>query len=1259
MKAKLIILLSLTWCLSAQASSLSHDFRKLEDDAVAGKKVYQVQEDGAGFMWFYTRRGICRYDGLQMRRYSLGGETYSQEHIQAATKIAIDNDGILWVAVRSGNIFKYISQEDRFCLVCNAGSTIHCIAFDKSGRLVAGTDNGALIFEGQGHPRVFAGKGMRVEAILPEDDGCTLLGTDKGLYRYDQDGTVKDQLIEGDIEVTALFEEDGHVLAGTFSNGLLSAHGKRIGDLSSPIRKVTRHEDFIVAASDGEGLLYLDPFTMTVAGREVADIDKDEGLPSNSLLDLCSDSMGRLWVVSGSAGIVLSDDGKGTVRHYFHRKGNANSLLSDHVNTVFEDSRGRIWFGTDNGVSRLDPDSRKWKHFASKEGKNTAVILAIAEDTYGNVWVGGYGVDVFLIDPDDNIRSIKELTLGYVYSMHVDGDRLWLGGMDEPLVCLNTRDRSASTYKTSIVGDIAEAPDGRLLLATASGLVLFDKSSGHSSLVNQFGGINLEYPIRSLAVTSETDVYLATDGHGLLYYCLTDGKSAVIPFSDGLKDISVNNAISDASGRLWVTTESHLYCLHNGQLVNTDGYIGFRVGYYNGNSALLLSDGSLVFGTSEGAVRFNPDFAAEEKLSPVTPLLTDLTLLGDNTVLSMAGQEHISLAYAQNSFSIGYSALAASCRQRLGFSYILDGYDDTWHSIAGAGAAEYRKVPSGKYSFIVQAVDKYTGDVIGQTFIPIAIRAPWWRSGWACVAYLLAAIATVAHWMHLRKRREAGEMAEEKVRNFVNFAHDLKTPLTLVRAPLSELEKDSALSGENRENVLLAKKNTDRLMSMVNSLLDLRISSTHKKALEVSKIDVGSFLEDLTDEYYPSAKEKGLTLICNTSGGPQEAYADSQKLELILNNLLSNALKYTESGHIRLSTSADSRQWTIRLEDTGIGIPPSARKRLFYDSFRADNARRIDDTGYGIGLIVVRQVLRSLRGKIQYADNPAGGSVFTISLPLRYKEGKNMKIVAGEAHNTSSAIDIVDPLPDKDTILIAEDDPDMLAYLAAVLGPQYNILTADSGQKALDIAREKYPDIVITDVVMPYLRGDELCSALKGNIETSHIPVILLTALGTKENIISGLESGADDYIVKPFELSVLKARIKNILSRRQALRKTIITENAVAEKTEFPNRLDKEFITKVQAVVEEHVDDTEFAVGDLCLALAMSRTAFFNKIKSLTGQGPNDYIRIYRLNRAKELLKSGELTVAEVSDRVGFSDPKYFSVCFRKHFGTSPSRMY
>lgn len=497
-------------------------------------------------------------------------------------------------------------------------------------------------------------------------------------------------------------------------------------------------------------------------------------------------------------------------------------------------------------------------------------------------------------------------------------------------------------------------------------------------------------------------------------------------------------------------------------------------------------------------------------------------------------------------------------------------------------------------------------------------------------------------------------MTQERLDTFIRFAHELKTPVSLIKAPLSGLERDSQLSEEGRQAVSTAIHSTDRLMSMINSLLDLRVETSAEGRLYLEPTDLREYLEENLDPFRTAVHKKGIALDLSVADGLESVPLDREKMDRIVQNLVSNAVKYTSEGKVTVQAEPAGKMWRLVVRDTGIGIPAKMRSRVFNGGVRAANARDVDETGYGIGLMVTRQLVLLLGGSISLESEEGSGSAFSLLFPMEYRASQGVELAPA-----------LEELPEEETsaetvrnrILIVEDDPEMLSYLKTALSEEFDTIIAPDGKEALSVAEEQQPDLVLSDVIMPEMNGYDLCRALKSSLPTSHIPMILLTAMDDREHIILGLESGADDYVVKPFDPQVLLARIRGLLHERERLRTLILRSGREEKRREYTNQLDRDFMERVLSVMDESCSRPDFQVDDLCRAMAMSRTAFFNKLKAVTGKAPNDFIRIFRLERAAELLSAHDLTISEVADRVGFSDPKYFSSCFRRHFGVSPSK--
>jgi len=516
------------------------------------------------------------------------------------------------------------------------------------------------------------------------------------------------------------------------------------------------------------------------------------------------------------------------------------------------------------------------------------------------------------------------------------------------------------------------------------------------------------------------------------------------------------------------------------------------------------------------------------------------------------------------------------------------------------------------------------------------------------------------------------KISDEKTRFFINTAHDIRTPLTLIKAPLEEVVENHMVAEKALPHMNMALKNVNTLLQLTTNLINFERIDVYSSTLYVSEYELNSYMNDVCATFRKYAEMKRVRFVYESNFDYLNVWFDSDKMGSILKNILSNALKYTpENGSVCICACEEGNTWSIEVKDTGIGIPSSEQKKLFRNCFRGSNVVNLKVTGSGIGLMLVYKLVKLHKGKIHIQSVEHQGTCVQITFPKGNTHLHKAKFISPKTPNErmdavvlggTSDLPVLEAPQIKTSlqrILVVEDNDDLRNYLVDMLMAGYNIQSCSNGKDALVIIKEFNPDLVISDIMMPEMSGDELCSAIKTSVEMSHIPVILLTALGDEKNILGGLEIGADAYITKPFSVGILKVTIKNILANRELLRQVY---NSIENKEKHlpvncTNTLDWKFIASVKECIEKNMGDPDFNVEMLSSRHHMSRTSFFNKLKVLTGYAPADYIRMIRLQHAAQLLKQGEYTIAEITDMVGFSDAKYFREVFKKYYGVSPSK--
>lgn len=1285
--------------ISLYTSLFAGSFRHLNiRDGLSSRQTYQICKDSTGFIWIYTHMGVDRYDGNKIRHYALEETIESKDHILSFTVMDVDKKGNLWIALRNGRIYQYDKLKDSFCLQTDlsqfiSSPVLNGMEFEEDEGLWLSTSTGVYYWDKVSDVLSPAGLiGEWTNCIIKAENDAFFVGTNAEVYRMKRTGTARqlakervDMPVEARIET--LFLNGNKLYVGTFSDGafMIELTTKQVKSLDIlipgiPVRVFAYDGDrSIWIGADGAGVFRIDAVNETLMNHYMTDEDDERSLNGNTVSDICIDEYGGVWVTTCTNGISYLDPNVPDVRWIRHERNNPSSLVSDHVNVMLQDSEGDYWYGTNDGISVYRVKSKQWAHFLNGKGyAYSSVVLALCEDNEGNVWAGGYGIGLYRVNkksgevrkmPKRNKRSDRGISTDYIYAIYAEGDCLWFGGIEGDFTSYNRRTDAYTYYPIDCVGDIKYGDKNTLLIAGCDGLGFFDKSNGEIRWQQKFGDVTLHYPVRCLLRSSSGEIWLLTDGEGLVRFNPENDESSIYTIADGLVSNSINSVVEDDNGHIWFNTEKELYCLDlvENMVINGNDLLNIDWGYYNANASLKTKDGHLAFGTAEGVLVFAPSFDFSGNV-PVKLIFTDFKLPYESLKVGVPGSplqtsindtRCLKLKHNQNSFSISFSAINFVSPHKIRYEYRLNNYERQWHRVDAVQSVGYMDLPPGKYTFELRAFDKYTRHQVGEHAIDIYVSYPLWASWWAMTIYLILLLVVGYLLFQFRRQRVREEKIKERIHSFIGVAHDIRTPVALIKAPLSELETQDSLPEESKKKVAIAMKNTEKLFTMITQLMELRKVEAHPERLEVAWYDIKEYMEDKLSAFRMAAVQKEIELYLEIDPEMSEVWLDKNKMDHIMDNLLSNALKYTEKGSIGVIVKQARNKWTVEVTDTGVGIPAEDQKNIFNEYYRARNVVDSQEQGIGIGLMITSRIIRQHHGKIEFRSVENEGTTFKITFPRKLKSGMLVAVKENLPENVvrGALSQKENEQADKNVLLLAEDDKDMREYLTDSLSSEYKVISVPDGGKALDMAREINPDIIISDIIMPVIQGDELCRILKSSVETSHIPVILLTALSERENIILGLEAGANDYIIKPFDLSVLRVRLRNILQNRQHLRDTVLSSDIPANEVDYSSQLDKEFLDNAMAAIDANMGNLEFSITDFCRTLGMSRTSVYNKIKTLTGQGPNDFIRIVRLNKSKELLLSHKYSIAEVASMVGFSDPKYFSTCFKKQFGMSPSK--
>lgn len=1281
------------------------------EDGLSDRMVYCIRKDVQDYMWFLTPKGVDRYDGRTFKHYTLS-DCSTEAGVKADPGwLFTDSAGGLWGIGRGGHIFHYDISHDSFLMIygdsaCQAGNamqTLHHAYMDRNDRIWLCYSDHVIRYDihtgmaGLLKLRHISGN---ITAITGTDGTRLFIGTEKGLFLVREKGDRLEAMPDAGtdsirVPVSGLCYHPGskRLFVGTFGKGILAYDMRSVfmTVAGSPLQntgisRITSLNDReLLAATAGKGVFRLDAVSLTAEPYITTDYDSHNGMNGDNINDIHVDGEGRVWLAVYPAGVTIRNSRYASYEWFRHSPGNSRSLVNDRVHEVIGDSDGDLWFATDNGISLLGTADRRWHSFSGDGGGH--IFLTLCEVSPGVIWAGGYAPGIYRIDKRGQRAEYLPLPAGtqpdrYVSVMEKDSKgSVWAGGYYN-LRHIDPGNGTVHAYPVPApVTAILEKEPGRMWIGTGRGLYLLDsRRESFHQVTLPFGTVH----VRALYQASDSLLYIGTGGTGLLAYDCRNGRLLHRYHTENCALISndIYAIVPRAGGDLMLGTGNSIVSFHCGSDIfrNWTAERGLRGSYFNTGVLVCRHDSSFVFGSGEGAVMFPADMRIPApgfsgirlrdfmiSYRPVLPGGKDSPLRED-----INRTDRLELAYDQNTFSLEAASVNYDYPSNILYSWRMEGFRDGWSRPSQSGLIQFTGLSPGEYILHIRAVsneEKYR--VYGERSVGISVARPPWAGPWAVTGYMLACLLCVTAVFRIAELRRQKRLADEKTRFFIHAAHDIRTPLTLIKAPLEETVEKGMVVPEGVSNVRLALKNVDSLLQQATDLIDFERADVRSRRLHVSEHGLADYLEGTCSLFIGYASVRGISLVLEDGLPRLSVRFDREKMDSILKNILSNALKYTPSGgSIRVRAFTDEHAWVVEVEDTGIGIPKDERGKLFRKFFRGSNAVNLKVGGSGIGLTMVRRLVRLHGGRISITGEEGKGTRVRLLFPLRDRrlrnlspavqpEGPDCMPVPG---NPDCGIVRASVPVGSDTsrfrILVVEDHDDLRGYLEELLGRKYHVRSCSNGRDALFVAREYNPDLVISDIMMPEMDGRELCASLKSDIETSHIPILLLTALGDERDMLEGLGNGADAYITKPFSLEMLRASVENILANRIRLRQAYsrLGTGREAPPPDCHNVNDWKFIASVKECIVKNIDNPEFGVDMLCGMQHMSRTGFFNKLKALTGNAPADYIRSIRLQRAEQLLREGDHTITEVAEAAGFCDARYFREVFRKYYGMSPS---
>jgi len=1221
-----------------------------------------------------VENGLCVYDYKheQMRRLGEAEGVFNN----TIDDIATASDGGVWLIYGNGHI------QHLDCNTMKASNQklpeFHgnrCGMDDGLGHLYIGySQNGMAILDLKTNKLTYhthqAGNnkslpGNNVRCIMSDSNGRIWVGTDRGMALFNPvDGTftkvtqTTDNYDDNVYEIRQM--NDGTLWVATDMGGMLVLDLKNVHP-GSPLHFTPVH---IETSSINVRSIVQDEFGNIWLGNHSTGVDFISArkslfhvIETPPVFDIASDDGQRLWLGCENE-LSVWEEGKQSTRWTLESMAHREHSFP---RCILTDKDGYVWLGMeDEGVVRFDPRSRRFQRIDI--GHETSDVHAFAQDATGRIWIGAE-IGVFSY-ADGKVTAEEDISQAIMKAPVTDF--LWLSTEDVFMTTLgkgaclmNLRTRQFVTLRTE-----NGLPTDKI------NQVITDRKQGVWMATSE-GLVHLKDPLQMKGIT--------------LY-----------DQNNGLADNHIRALQQDADGRIWVSTFSGISCLNNenGVFHNYDYFDDQKLNGFASGAVVTTTDGTLCFGAINGLCTFNPkDFNDPPKVSDVQIVncLAYNPVGSDTEILSLTADEdgRVYTTYQQNTVRLTFTLRNHAQTGNEEYSYMMKGMDNKWYYIDDDHDVVFRGLRPGHYTFNLRAkLKSQDWKDASVTQLEIRISPPLWRTWWAYILYALAlalwgwyAARSYKRKLALRtsleiERHESmqkQELNEERLRFFTNITHELRTPLTLILGPLEDLAEDPELPQQSRRRVTLIQKSAERLRSLITEILEFRKTETQNRRLTVAKGDIGQFISEIFLNYKELNSNKNLQFVLEIADDLPQVYFDSEIITTVLNNFLSNAIKYTEQGSITTRVRRKGNSLKISVSDTGYGIAPDALPHVFDRYYQAKGSHQA--SGTGIGLALVKSLARLHEAEVDVDSHEGEGSCFTLTLDIdnKYPEAlhkedntpspqKGEEVRLADEERDEMAEEAQDVAP---TLLIIEDNTDIRQYIADSFADDYRILQAENGEQGLQVALENIPDIIVSDIMMPRLNGIQLTRQLKNDIRTSHIPIILLTAKTTDEDKEEGYDSGADSYLTKPFTAKLLAKRIQNLLTARRRLAELINSrmktkDGEPVKKVTLPvtqlSSLDNEFLNKVDAVINEHIMVKDIDIAFITDQMAMSHSTFYRKIKALTGLTAMEYIRKLKLQHCYLLLESGNYNVNEAAMMTGFNQMSHFRETFKKEFGVLPS---
>lgn len=1281
-------------------------------DGLCSNTITAITQDEQGFMWFGTKAGLNRFDGYTFRSYQSGTDSADFRDNYIRTIFHGEKENFL-IGTENG-IFDFDLKTERFSpFHPEITGLISDLERDADGRLWVGTDHGLFSIDtahsltGPLFPEV------GVCALLTGPEGKLWVATyGQGIMVLDPhtgDSQVYQQSGEpgslpNDFVLTLHMSMEGVIWAGTLTGGLCYwdaatdrfhsfQHQPGAPSISSNIVRdiyQRRPGELILATEKGLNFMDLSEESFRVYTSR---IDDPASLSDNAVWTVYADKAGNIWCGTFFGGINYANINLNTFRHYYPTTA-PYSLKGKAVSAFLEQGEG-IWVATeDAGLFFFEKSNGHFYHYPFEAGQEPLSydnLHALYQDQAGRLWIGTYTAGLDIYDPETgqvtNYRHDPDdpssLSSNSIYTIFEDREGIiWIGsveGFDRYLPEQGGFERIDTLgLDESVVYAPLEDRDGNLWVPTYDN-GLFRRNRSTQQWENISLGSAIEKVV-SLCEDRNGRLWIGTDGAGL--FCYTDGKVTHVNENGRFPLRSIYYILEDPAGMLWLSSNQGIlgYRPETEEIIHFKDWDYLQSHQFNYGAGMIDQQGKVYFGGVNGFNVFHPDsLLASYYYRNHSIQLTDFQLFNRPVPINEQGDvldqvinqcESLTLSHDQTVISFEYAAIGYGLTRSLSYAYKMEGFDENWNEVGQQRRATYTNLGPGDYVFKVKTLREDKTDTGEERSIQLTILPPFYRTTWAYATYCM--LAMLAFWglrrsalrraarknqlkLEEMKHNEEKAFYRRKMEYFTELAHEIRTPLSLIMAPLEKILGQTSPDQPHRKDLAIMKDNTDQLHSLMDQLLDFRKIEHDHYHINPEQQDLIELVRDIHSRFRGLAKQKDIQFEFHASVERLTVLVDVEAIFKILNNLLINAFKFARNCvmlRVRLEPGEEQSYFVIEIEDDGIGIPEEKLQDIFQKFIRvtSGNLEYTNLGGTGIGLFLAKLLTEEHGGTLRVESQEGSFTRFSVHIP-----------------HTSSKEDMLTPSvagsPEADfasgyggTLLIVEDRPRLLNFLVTSFQEkQFRVLAARNGKEAVEILKTTSIDLVLSDVKMPEMDGLELCHYIKSSLDTSHVPVVLLTAQTDPDLEIEALKMGVDGFLEKPFRLHHLELTLRSLLENRRHLKLKFSSQPLSRADKVAGNTKDEALLQSVIAIIEEHVSDPDLSVVQLSQEVGISRSGLHKKLKEITGLGPNQFIKLIRLKHAARLLKERQLNISEVGYLCGFNTPSYFSRCFHQQFKMTP----